>query len=247
MFNLPPIQIETIKYNNSAISYIEYYLNYINNKKFIPKNEEDNDYNHVEFFARIYYWAIKIFAKSFANNSKKGVIIHDIGSNTAYLPFLLSILNQIQLMGLNIQEIIASDLNCNIQPLISNIHQTLKEYKPIKFLKINMITEADKIPLADASLINDVLEHLPNEKLSFKGLQNAWEKTKSILFTHVPLEEIPNAFWEHNISFNPKKLRNWGSKLKDAEIISDQYFEDDGRSLTEHGYLILKRKSPTSQ
>jgi hypothetical protein len=238
-FNMDRFGISCRKYLNSTLLYMNKYFEFTGGRKYQIQSDDSPTYDHIEHFSRIYYWTIKLLSSELKNIPK--ITIHDVGTNVAHFPLILSILKQEHLQNLDIEKIIASDLQWTGVLFVEACQRLVPGHRPIDFPQIDIINEPEKIPYSEGTVINDVFEHLPDEEAVFTALKNIWEKTKNILIIHVPFEEHPKVLWEHKISFNPQKLKLLAKKLPDAENLSEEYFEDDGKSILEHGFLILRK------
>jgi len=239
--NIPHDILSYTKYCNNQNEYVRHYLEFKNRQKsFILKDFFSGEYDHIETFSRVYYWTIYFMALSLRDQDTP-VTIHDVGTGVAQFPLMLSYLNSDELNGLDIKEIIASDVGWTGQDYVEKILTRHKDHRPIRFVNLDLVKQKQKIPYTDATVLNDVLEHLPDDKISLEALKTLWSHTRKILIVHVPFEPAPNPAWEHLITFNADKLRVWGNQLPEAKILSDNYKEDDGKLLTDHGYLIVQR------
>jgi hypothetical protein len=229
------VKLLSIKYENSHKLYLKYYLEHKNSSKSFKLSGSYE--NNIKNFSSLYLSEIKAMASLLQGQS---ITIHDVGTNVAQFPLLLAALPKEDLFGLDIDKIIASDIGWTGEHFIKLILRKKPEYKPIHFMKINLITQEDLIPFADVIVANDVLEHLPNEEVSLAVLKSLWHKANRLLIVHVPLEPEPNSAWEHYISFSSEKIRDWASQLQGGHFLSDDISED-GCSLTDRGFLIISK------
>lgn len=233
MYGIDRMQVFCIKLINSHKEYIRNYFNYKSKRNEFIFNDK---YNSIEMFSWIYYWEIKIIADLLGNQN---ITIHDAGTScTAYLPLLLSGLSQQELFGMNISKIYASDNGWIAEEYIKIITERNMEYKPITFVKLDLTKEIHKVPTTDVLILNDVLEHLPNDEVSLSVLKKLWDKTGKLLIAHVPFESTPNPSWDHHITFDAGKIRDWANELPGAHFLSDDFFLDDKNPLTNQGFLI---------
>lgn len=226
------------KYINSIKKYIDFYKEH---KRNIIDRSDSNEYNHIQIFSRIYYWIIKVLSDTFKEENHE-LSLHDVGTYHLYFPSTLRGLTKSDLMGVNITSIIASDY-MKINDFFINLYYSIdeKEQRSIEFVQLDITDMTKKIPVTDITIAIDVLEHLKNHQIAYDSLKRLWEHTKKILIIHVPLEEKPNAIWDHNITFSPEILTSWASKLDDGVILSEEYDEIYGGKLTNYGYIIIKR------
>jgi len=231
-FKLPLHELIYIKYKNMQNEFVKCYLNYTND--ITPK-----DIDHIEHFSRIYYWNIRIMADKFTGDNKKEISIHDVATNLAQFPLMLSVLNEDQLMGVKINKIICSDLVSKIADGFLNWYYSKEQvpHKPIEVINLDLVKQIKDAQETDVIIANDILEHIP-ENLVLPIVMGLWTKTQKLLFVHVPFEEKPTEAFGHITSFNAEKLRKISLELKNGIILSDDYFEGD-ISLTDKGYLIM--------
>ena len=223
---------------NSHQQYIKKYLEHKDEKStYFLKELYNENYDHIEYFSRVYYWEMKIMS-DILNKTK--ISIHDVGTNVAQFPLLIRSLPRSSLFNLDIARIVASDNGCEGKKFVNRI---IKEnsYGSIEFMNIDLTHQINTAPKTDVIIINDVLEHLPNDEISLSVLKQLWNKTKKLLIAHIPIEPKPNRVWDHHVVFTSEKIRDWASQLPKAKFISDDYMEDDQKSLTEHGFLIVTR------
>lgn len=229
-------QLNYKKYENTHKEYIKHYLEFKTNQ--LTFKYEPNQYNNsIAVFSRLYYWEIRVMADILKGQN---IIVHDVGTSVAQFPLLLSALSPEELFGLNIEKILASDNGWTGEHLIRLLTRKNSGYKPIQFIKIDLTTEIDAVPMVDVTIINDVLEHLPDDRSALIALNELWRKTKKLLIAHVPIESEPNPAWGHNISFSGEKIRKWASELSGGCFLGDLYMEDN-QSLSDLGYLIVAK------
>lgn len=228
-----------IKAANSHREFIRYYLEFRNGQRTYAYRFGEYNSN-IEIFARIYFWEIKVMGEILLPGQP--ISIHDAGTSVAQFPLLLSGLTPEQLFGIEVGRIWASDKGWTGEAMVRKIIRDHPGYHPVEFLQLDLAKDFEAFPRADVVVINDVLEHLPSDTVALNTLRELWQKTNQLLIAHVPLEEVPNSAWDHHISFNPLKLRRWADQLPGARFLSDDYLEDDQSSLTEHGYLIVKKE-----
>ncbi len=203
-----------------------------------------NMYNHIHEFAFLYYAVINVMADIFKSNPlDSGFTIHDAGASSSQLSIMLSTLTEEELMGLKVRNIIASDLAFmdNNSAALSYLKQ-FGYCKPIKFIEQDYTDESKELFPSDVTILVDVLEHFPDDEVSFHVLQRLLDCTGKLLIAHVPQEEVPNPAWGHYISFNRPKLVEWAGRFSSHESLGDFYRFKDGLTYTDKGFLILKRK-----
>jgi hypothetical protein len=205
----------------------------------IPPRANNGTYDHIAEFSRVYYWILKIAADYFCGGTE--ICFHDAGTNVGQLPLLISSLNGGETLGLKIGNIVASDIGWSGSSQVRQIVEKHPTYRPIQFIKLDIVKQPELIPYADITIAIDVLEHLKSEKICGIALKNLWEKTKKLLVIHVPLEAVPSAEWGHYISFSGEKLRKIAAGFADGHLLSDSYFEDNEDALTDHGYLVVSK------
>ncbi len=230
-------------YENSFNKYINYFSKYLNTPLIMNDILSEKKYNHIKAFACLYIWIAKVLSNELKNNTER-LTIHDVGTELAFLPLMLSYLSGQKKLNLNFKKIFASDLNFN----------KLKEFKYIKFIKKNKIIPIQLfkynlnnsryiIPKCDITTAIDVIEHLPNEKIAFNSIKKLWDHTKKIMIIHVPYDKKETKWHDHNMIFNQEKTKEWASNFKDAIYLSESYKETKDRTLCDLGFLILLRKN----
>lgn len=235
LFNLEFKEIEKLKALNTQRTIINNHRKLINGSMF-EKN------NHLEIFSNIYYCELYIISKLFDNFSS--VIIHDVATNTAQLPLLISGLTLDEKFGVNYGKIVCSDIDL-ITPevFISNcIEHNIVSDNNIELEYINLLEGDKKLRDADVIIANDVLEHL-EENDSLKVFKNLWQNTKDVLIIHVPVEDEPNSSYGHLTVFNKKKFQKWLDCIENYENISDNFsaIKKYGCGM-KYGFLILRKK-----
>ena len=235
LLDIPIQHLNFIEYENSHREFSHLYLEYKNNKKSLYVHNEMDPYNHIESFCWYYYWEIKIIAEFSLN---KTITIYDVGTCAAFFPLLISCQPSEELMGLNVTRIYASDIKIEGEEFARKLLEQNPNYKPVEFITLDLIRDSTLLPSADVIILNDVLEHLPDDESSFKALSDLWNKTGEILIAHVPFEDKPTPTWGHFITFNEKKIRQWSAKLPGAHFLSDVYPYDKYRNLIHEGYLV---------
>lgn len=236
-FRMSSKQVFFHKLLNSHLEYINSYLDYRDNGSVFQFSET---HNSIQMFSWIYYWEIKIMAQLFGSTN---ISIHDVGTCNALFPLLLSGLSEQDLLGLNVTKIIASDINIESVP-VNHIKKIIKQnngYKAIEFMKLDLTKSLHKTSLTDVITVNDVLEHFDNDEISLAVLQQLWSKTGKLLIAHVPFESTPNRLWDHHITFNADKIRDWARKLPGACFLSDNFLVNDHKSLTDQGFLVVSK------
>jgi len=238
VLDIPVRRIEYIKFQNSQKLYVKNFNEHRKQKSTYYLKELYNEYyDHIEYFSRVYYWEIKIMSEIL---NKSNISVHDVGTNVAQFPLLLRSIPRSSLFNLDITRIIASDNGCEGKQFVNRIIKR-NGYKAIDFMKIDLTNQIHIAPRTDVVIINDVLEHLPDDEIAINVIKQLWEKTKKLLIAHVPMETQPNKVWDHHVAFDSDKIRDWSGELPKARIVSDDYIEDDGKSLTEHGFIIVTR------
>ncbi len=239
ILGIPLDEIRVITYKNSHLEYIRNYLDYKNKRK-DPRHDISHKSNktleeNINFFSAVYYLEIELISEILKGQS---VSMHDVGTNVAQFPLLLSALSCEELFGLEISRIIASDIAWTGEGYIKNILKDNERYRPISFIKLDLMNEIQNSPVADVVIANDVLEHLPDEEASFSVLSGLWEKTGKLMIAHVPIEDTPNPLWDHHVTFNEKKIRNWVNRLPGT---SKRYYSGKKQTLTRYGFFIVSK------
>lgn len=234
-------QMDYLKMINTQKMFVYYYTLYRSDKKQI----EDYDfthYDHIRSFSLNYYAIIKVISDMYKSEGNfKGLTIHDAGTNTSQLALMLSTLNEDELMGLKVNEIIASDLVILSQDKTQKYINQFPTHKPIKFVEQDFTDESKDLPESDVTILNDVLEHFPTDEMSFYIMKRFWESTRKLLIVHVPQEEKPSPEWDHYITFNKQKLSKWASRLSSALSLGDNYSFKANLKYSDCGFLILKK------
>ena len=114
--------------------------------------------------------------------------------------------------------------------------------KPIQFLKLDLTKDFQSAPPADVIVVNDVLEHLMSDEVSFTVLKTLWDKTEKLLVIHVPFEEKPNPSWGHHVAFNEKKLRDWAGKLPGSRFYSEFSLNGNSLNIASLGFLVVSKE-----
>ncbi len=237
ILKITEFEINGIIYKNSHSEYIRNYLD-LKNKRYVCKHK-DILFDHIEKFSGLYYLEIKIISELLRGG---GISIHDVGTNVAQFPLLLSALSGEELFGVNITSIIASDCAWTGEIFIKDILKDNPGYKKIDFIKLDLIGGIKDSPETDVVIANDVLEHLPDDDTSFAVLKGLWDKTGKLLIVHVPFEKIPSPFWGHNISFNDEKIKNWAGRLPDGNILPGRFYESEMQRLIGGVFLVVSRE-----
>jgi hypothetical protein len=231
------IDLEEIEYiftYNTHKQYVKYYID------LSRKPPQWAARNHIEAFCRYYHSVIKIISGLIPNSFS--ITVHDVGTNVAQFPLLLSGLSREQLLGININRIIASDNKWIPNKTINQIIAKNPHYRKIDFINLDIQKQMESIPEVDVTIAIDVFEHLKNDSVGFKSLAALWRRTKKVLIMHVPFETELSRGWGHNIIFNSEKLRMWQMALPHAQLISDEYCNNEYSTLLEQGYLVLYKK-----
>ena len=224
------------QYFNSHLQYLGHFNQLIENG--LPNYAPEQDQDRIgRYFCRVYYneW------RALAPHLKGPVDIHDCGTNIALFPALMSAFPTFTIEGekVELKSITASDIDWTGEEYIKAIHKRQPENYPlaVHFKNIDLLGDLNEFDKCDLVFFNDVLEHLPNDEQSLKALKEVWEKARVGVVVHVPIEEEPSTIWDHFITFNVDKLREWSSHLEGARLVSDEV-EDHGEKLTDQGYLI---------
>jgi hypothetical protein len=228
-------EVENIFVYNTHREFKKIYLEHLKN---ITHGDSKR---HIDEFCRLYYRIIKVISQTVSLTNP--LVIHDVGTNSAQLPLLLSGMTRKQLLGINVKRIIASDIGWTASREVTAIINKNGNYTPITFITLDIVKQVKKIPPADVVVIIDVFEHLKNNAVCRKALSALWNQTKKILIMHVPFETRLNKGWGHNILFDAEKLRSLSRGLSGGTLLSDHYRETDKKTLTEHGFLIVKKGS----
>ncbi|MGA1866255.1 MAG: hypothetical protein ACMUFK_02175 [Thermoplasmatota archaeon] len=235
---IPLDDIEVIKYRNSHELYVKKFLQYRNGLgNYRLKEIYTEGYDHIEYFSRVYYLEIKMISEIV---KKFPISLHDAGTNVAQFPLLLRSLSREELFNLDISDIIASDNGLSGKKMADRLLRQ-NDQMPIRFIDLDLTGQMNDAPTTDVVIINDVLEHLPDDGIAMRALRNLWDRTNALLIAHVPLEPALNRVWDHHIIFTADKIRQWAGQLPGANNISDDRSEDDGLSMTEHGFLMVAR------
>ncbi|MBN1389295.1 MAG: hypothetical protein JXA22_01490 [Candidatus Thermoplasmatota archaeon] len=238
MLGIPPEELQFTKYRNSHELYVEKFREHrYDRSTYRLKEIYTEGYDHIEYFSRVYYLEIRTISDIVRRSP---ISLHDVGTNVAQFPLLLRSLSREDLFDLDISNIIASDNGLSGKQMV-NRSLKCKHCSPISFIDLDITDNVSKVPTSDVVMINDVLEHLPCDDSSLHALRNLWDRTGALLIAHVPIEPLPNRVWDHHMIFTPDKIRDWSRQLPGADLISDDYFEEDGLSLTEHGFLMVAR------
>lgn len=236
--DIPFDELQVIKYRNSHDLYVKKYLQHRNGKSNYRLREIYTEgYDHIEYFSRLYYLEIRMISDIMGRTP---ITLHDVGTNVAQFPLLLGSLSREELFNIDISEIIASDNGLSGKQMVDGLLRQ-DGHMPILFIDFDITGQMNDAPTTDVVVINDVLEHLPDNGSSLSALRKLWDRTDQLLIAHVPLEQAPNRVWDHHLTFTTDKIRHWAKQLPRANIISDDHFEDDGLSLTDHGFLMVAR------
>lgn len=229
------------EYKAQVEKYIEY-INMFKKNPLILKDVDTGSYNHIEAFAKLYYYIIEVIKNKIPD--KQPFSIHDVGTCKGFLPMVLNYeaLNK----QMNINEILISDISSIVWTHIQYISRYYKEKNKkqfIQFLLLDMTLDSIYIPKMDVVTIIDVFEHFNDEEKALSALQRLWGRTKRLLIMHVPFEEVPNPNWGHHIKFSPSKLINWASTLEGGHFISNELLSIKGECLIDEGFMIVERKN----
>lgn len=234
LFDLEFEKVNKIKALNSQKLLIHYHKELLNNKLF-----ERN--SHLDFFSYIYFCELYIISKLF--EKEKTVWLHDVATNTAQLPILLSTLNMEECFGINYEKIECSDVDMrtpkvNIENCIEN---GLVDSGKIDLSFVDLVKGDPILNNADVIIANDVLEHF-NEDLSYSIFHKLWSHTKNVLIIHVPTEKVLSTCYGHLTLFNYTKLKKWVGTIENCEDLSDNFPElDKHGGKTSAGFLVLKK------
>jgi hypothetical protein len=208
-------KIETDKAVNSFLHLIE------NHKKLTRGQYFQAEY-HLQFFSWIYYVEMQFIGE--VMSKEKSVKIHDVATNTAFFPMLLSSLEKNETFGVDYQGITCSDIDIGVvRNSISAINERApKKYKDISLLQLDLTQDNEILGEADVVVANDILEHFP-EDLSFEVFETLWKHTRRFLIIHVPFEDFPTEAYGHFSKFNKQKLAEWSSRLQVCKDITSEY------------------------
>jgi|GEM_PF-2589152 len=227
-------------YENSLSEYIKYFNIYKKGKIASDTRIKNETYRHTKLFSFYYYWVFKIIKETLPLKNKS-YSFHDIGTQMAILPAMILKQNKKELMNVNINKIIASDyidLSAEVSAWIESYIDTAKGIM-FNFEKINLLDLPGDFPESDITVVINVLEYLPDDETALKALLKIWEHTKKILIIHVPIETEETKWHDHNILFNPDKIRKWASYLKNGKFLSDSFKDGINNLLTDNGFLIV--------
>jgi hypothetical protein len=240
-YRLPMGEIIYRKMVNSQKEFVRYYQLYRTDPNQIKTYDWDH-YDHLKSFALNYYAMVRVMADLYLSEGNHGgFVIHDAGSSTFQLALLLATLHESDLMNLKIKEIIASDLELVFHAEAVRYLKQSGKSKPLRFIQQDFRDETLKLPEADVTILNDVLEHFPSDALAFQVLERFWKRTRKLLIVHVPLEAEPGVEWGHYITFNKDKLADWAQRLADGSSLGDDYSFNETIHYSDCGFLILKR------
>lgn len=234
-----------IKFGNSMALYEACYLGFLSDPTgfmFLPPDSPN--YSHISTFSRIYYQTIAAMARM-RGESTDPATVHDAGTCVAQLPLLLRKLQPERLFGLEVSQVLASDIEMaasnNARNFIDQLGLT-----GIEFATVDLTDQGQNIAPADFIVCNDVLEHMPSDRASFELLQRLVGQARVGFIGHVPFEATPNPAWDHFVTFDAARIQRWQERvvcnlgLPADAIISNQMHEYDGRTLTDHGFFIIR-------
>lgn len=205
------------------------------------------EYQHIKTFSLFYYTMIRVMADVYQSlGDGPGFVVHDAGTSTSQLAMLLATLNADELMGLNVAEVIASDLEAWGFDCFRRCLARYENAKPVSFLQRDFLDETQELPEADVTILNDVLEHFPTEELAFKVFSRFWKCTRKLLIIHVPLEEYLSVEWGHQVLFSKEKLYQWANQLTGWVLLGEDYPFVTGLPYLNSGYLMLQKVDPVA-
>lgn len=234
---LSPEEYIYIKVCNTQKEIVKFYNHFRSNP---PAACSVDPYYHVQVFGFVYHAVVGVISDVLGKNCcNETITIHDAGASSSQFTMLLSTLSKEELTGLNINRIIASDLEFTTNKATLRYMRESGCIRPVNFIEQDFTDESKEFPEADVTVILDVLEHFKSEDVSFRILERLWEKTRKLLIVHVPMEDEPNPAWGHYISFNRERLIEWTNRLKGHRSLGDEYRFEDGVTYTDQGFIIL--------
>ncbi|HEX9060687.1 MAG TPA: hypothetical protein VF941_10950 [Clostridia bacterium] len=234
-------ELEYIKMSNTQKEFVKCYSLYRDHRDIVEAYDFDS-YDHLKSFSLNYYAMIKVMSDVYKKEeSSGGFTIQDAGTSNSQLAMMLSTLKEDELMGLNVKDIIASDLYIGCQDKTFRYLSNFEEAKNIQFVQQDFTDESKELPQSDVTILNDVLEHFPTDELSFHILERFWKSTRKLLIVHVPQEDVPDAQWGHYITFNKEKLESWAKRLPGHISLGDSYSFNENKKYSDCGFLILKK------
>lgn len=232
LFGIDIKELEQLKILNSHKVLVDNYQK-------LSKGISINFASHLGAFSLIYFTEIKAIA--YVCKDTSGISIHDVATNTAHFPLLLSALEKEGLLELGLKSITCSDID--IQLAKNYIRQVSEfsnvDHSNVEIVHVNLLE--DNLALEDADVItaNDILEHFSEED-SRRILQNLWKRTKRLLIIHVPIEDEPDEIYGHRSSFNKDKLEDWAAQLDNCTNVASLLNLCEDASIRD-GFLFLLR------
>lgn len=210
---------------------IRTFLNVKENINLIDGGAKIQTASHVGAFSWIYYLECAFIRDAEKRGCRE---VHDVGTNTAFLPVILAEM---------FPEIHVSCSDIDITPAVNSVKALSNKFgfrEPSVYIK-NLKDPGDE--KKDIVIANDVLEHF-DEQESESIFKNLLGITGKYLLIHVPLEEVPSECYGHKTSFWGGKLASWSKDLKDFKNITDKLAKYSGGcpdpTITE-GFLLLER------
>lgn len=206
-------------------------LNIKNNMSLIDGGSRIATDSHVGAFSWIYYLESAFIRSAEKEGCKE---VHDVGTNTAFLPIILAEM-------FPSMEVSCSDID--ITPAVNSVKTLSDKFgfrKPSVYIKNLKDPGDDK---KDIIICNDVLEHFEEVESEFV-FRNLLHITGKYLLIHVPLEEVPSECYGHKTSFWGGKLVNWSKDLTDFKNITDDlrsYSMSCPDPTIIEGFLLLER------
>lgn len=227
---------------NTHQEFVKAYRSFKANPSQWVSYDDLEQYDHIVHFSQNYYAIIRVMAEVYqGEGNAEGFVVHDAGSSTSQLALILATLQEEELMGLKVKELIASDLNffCidDAQRILAQYDQAL----PIRFVQRDFLDETQELPEADVTILNDVLEHFPNDEMAFFVFARLWKSTRKLFIVHVPQEKELGTQWGHQILFNKAKLIQWANRLNGHRSLGDDYYFNEQTQYSDVGFLFLKK------
>ncbi len=215
--------------------------NYLSIKNELPVDAK----NHIEYFAWIYYLELKVISDIFSNADS--VHIHDVATNTAGLPLLISYLERDDLFGIEYSKIECSDIDVSAAEYTMAALDDLgrKAFNNISIKELDLLGNTSLLNKADVIIANDILEHF-DEDVSFQVFKKLCSNTNNILIIHVPFEDTACVEYGHRTTFNKEKLYFWADQVEGIKNITSNFKKYSEKSFDPvfiDNFLILKKES----
>lgn len=205
--------------------------------------DSECEYQHIKTFSLYYYAMIRVMADVIGDSPD--LVIHDAGTCTSQLVMLLAALSADELLNLQVGDVIASDLEAGAFNCIRRcMMQYEKKQPPIWFIQQDFLDETKELPEADVTILNDVLEHFPDDETAFKVFARFWQRTHRMLIVHVPFEETLGSEWGHHVLFTKAKLQQWANRLTGWALVGEDYPFIKDLPYMHSGFLMLQRTEP---